>query len=370
MSQSKTTPQKEYHLPRVGAAQIKLLERLSNACAVSGDEGEARAIVLEQVRPVADEVKVDALGNVLAIRRGQGKSERLRVMLAAHIDEVGFMLTHDESEGLFRFGLVGSLDERQLIGKSVWVGREHTPGVIGAAPIHLTEPDERKRSLPLDSLRIDVGPGNPKVKVGDRATFATTFTRIGPSLRGKALDNRLGVAALIEVLKDPPPNIDVLAAFTVQEEVGLRGAKVAAYAFDPDLALAIDSTPAYDLPTPLDSDGNYTENTQYNTRLGAGPAIYVADAGTLSDPRLIRHLLETAEAYGIPCQLRQPGGGGTDAGAIHKERGGIPSVSVSVPGRYHHTPASIVRLSDWEATLKLLYAALIRIKPDLLAEPR
>jgi putative aminopeptidase FrvX len=140
---------------------------------------------------------------------------------------------------------------------------------------------------------------------------------------------------------------------------------VAAYAFDPDLAIVIDSTPANDLPTWDDS-----ENTRYNSRLGFGPAIYVADAGTLSDPRLVRHLAETAEAYGIPYQMRQPGGGGTDAAAIHKQRAGIPSVSISVPGRYLHSPASVIRVSDWEHELMLLYAALARLTPEILQAER
>lgn len=353
----------EYQPPRIGAAQINLLERLSNACAISGDEGEVRAIVLEQVRPLADEVKIDALGNVLVTRRGH-EDGRPRVMLAAHMDEVGFMLTHEEDkeEGIFRFDAVGGLDARQLAGKPVRIGRKHVPGVIGAKPIHLTTADERKQSISLETLRIDVGPGNNgKVKPGDRATFATSFTRLGASLRGKALDDRLGVATLIEIIRNAPANIDLLAAFTVQEEVGLRGASVAAYAFDPQLAVVLDSTPANDLPA---WDGS--TNFQYNTRLGAGPAIYVADRATLSDPRLIRHFVDTAEAAGIPYQFRQPGGGGTDAGAIHKQRAGIPSISISVPGRYLHTTAAIVRLSDWKNTLALVHAALSRMTAKIL----
>ena len=360
--------------PKIGAAQIRLLERLCNATAVSGDENEVRAIVLEQVRLHASEVRVDALGNVLAIRPGQG-GVRLKVMLAAHMDEVGFMIVDDEGEGIFRFDIVGGIDVRQLVGKPVWVGRQHLPGVIGAKPIHLTTADERKRSISLDTLRIDIGPENAKkVKVGDRATFATSFTRLGPSLRAKALDDRLGVATLIELLRHAPPNIDLLAAFTVQEEVGLRGAHVAAYALDPDLAMALDCTPAYDLPS-WNSGGQHAdpadgENTRYNTRLGGGPAIYVADNYTLSDPRLIRHLVETAETHDIPYQIRQPGGGGTDAGAIHKQRLGIPSVSISVPGRYAHTAAMLARLEDWKNTLALVHAALARLPADLLTVER
>ena len=350
----------ETDLPNIGEVQINLLERLSNACGVSGDEGEVRKIVLEQVKSHADEVKVDALGNVLVTRRGQGE-RRLKVMLAAHMDEVGMMLTTDEGEGIYRFEMVGGVDTANLVGKPVWIGKEHIPGVIGFKPIHLTDADERRRPVTLDGLRIDTGPAAGKVKVGDRATFATSFTRLGPSLRGKALDDRLGVATLIELVAHAPAHIDLQAAFTVQEENGLRGARVASYAFDPDLAIVLDSTPAYDQPNWDDS-----ENTRYNTRLGYGPAIYVADGATLSDPRLVQLLVQTAEAEGIPYQIRQPGSGGTDAGAIHKQRAGIPSVSVSVPGRYHHSPAAVVRLSDWQHTLTLVAAALQRLQPDTL----
>jgi endoglucanase len=357
------------HAPGFGEAQIALLERLCNACAVSGDEGEVRKIVLEEIGPHAGQVQVDALGNVLATRPGQGEN-RLRVMLAAHMDEVGFMLTSDEEDGIFRFDTVGGLDAQQLVGKPVCIGKEHIPGVIGARPIHLTTSDERQQKVSLEGLRIDVGPGNgKKVKVGDRATFATRFARLGDSLRAKALDDRLGVATLIELLRNAPPNIDLLAAFTVQEEVGLRGARVAAYALDPQVAFALDCTPANDLP-PWDSDEGRNENTRYNTRLGAGPAIYLADSSTLSDPRLAQHLAQTAEALGIPYQLRQPGGGGTDAGAIHKQRLGIPSISVSVPGRYAHTAAGLARLDDWKNTYSLMYHALSRLGPDIFAIDR
>jgi putative aminopeptidase FrvX len=355
-----------YSPPKIGNAQINLLGRLSNACAVSGDEGQIRKIILEQIEAHADEIKIDALGNLLVTCLGStnGKKEagkRLRVMLAAHMDEVGMMLTYDEGDGVYRFETVGGMDERVLAGKAVLVGKECLPGVIGVKPVHLAEKDEQERALTVDNLRIDVGPTSGRVKVGDRATFATRFARLGSSLLGKAMDDRLGVATLIELVKHAPANIDLLAAFTVQEEVGLRGARVAAYAFDPDLAIALDSTPAFDLP--LD-DGE--ENTRYNTRLGGGAAIYIADGATISDPRLIRHLVSTAEKFGIPYQFRQPGGGGTDAGAIHKQRSGIPSVSISIPGRYAHTPATIVRLVDWRNTLALVHAALMDITPSIL----
>lgn len=349
----------------IAEAQIRLLERLCTACAVSGDEGEVRKIVLEEVRAYADDVTIDSLGNVLVARQGKGATP-LRVMLAAHMDEVGFMLTSEEEEGIFRFETVGGIDARFLAGKAVWIGHDHIPGVIGLKPIHLSDEDELRGPLKVEALRIDVGSGkNSKVKIGDRATFATSFLMIGGSVLSKALDNRLGVATLIELVKRAPENITLLAAFTVQEEVGLRGARVAAYRLEPDLAIVLDSTPAIDLPT---WDGS--ENSAYNTRLDAGAAIYTMDSGTLSDPRLVRFLIETAEEAHIPYQLRQPGRGGTDAGAIHRQRRGIPSVSVSVPGRYAHTPAGIARLADWKASLELIHRALTRLTPDVLAGER
>ena len=362
-------------LPQLGEKQLALLERLCNANAVSGDEGEVRAIVMEELRePVREKggsIQIDAMGNVLVmIPSNQSEAGApTKVMLAAHMDEIGFMLISDEEKGFYRFALVGGIDPRLLAGKSVLVGREHIPGVIGTKPIHLTKPNETSQALSLEDLRIDLGEENKKVKAGDRATFATPFTRLGSSLRAKALDNRLGVATLIELVNLAPYSIELQAAFTVQEEVGLRGARVAAYAFDPHLAVAIDSTPAFDLPHWDDGEPGW-ENAVYNTRLGAGPAIYLSDSSTISDPRLVNHFVQTAENLCIPYQFRQPGGGGTDAGSIHKQRSGIPSLSISVPGRYHHTPASITRISDWEHTLALLYAALVRMPSNILSTPR
>lgn len=347
-------------MPAFGNTQLKMLERLCNVIAVSGDEGEVRKIVLEEIQPHADEVKVDALGNVLALKRGSGKN-RSRLMLDAHMDEVGFMIVADDGEGIYRFETVGGMDARHLVGKQVLVGKKRTPGVIGGKPVHLMEGDEYKRKVPVDSLRIDLGLSG-KAEIGDWAGFATKFRRVGPSILAKSIDNRIGIATVIELLKHAPSNVDLCAAFTVQEEIGLRGAKVAAQYFCPDLAIAIDSTPANDLPMHDDS-----ENMVYNTKLGLGPSIYIADGSTFHDSRLVGFLADTAEAEKIPFQFRQPGGGGTDSGAIQRALTGIPTVSVSVPHRYTHSPVSISRVDDWKNTLNLLHAALKRITPQLIA---
>ncbi|MCQ3938064.1 MAG: M42 family peptidase [Chloroflexi bacterium] len=343
----------------IGQAQIKLLEKLCNAMAVSGDEGEVRRIVLEEVKPYADEVKVDALGSVLARRRGTGKKP-LRVLLDAHMDEVGFMIVRDDGDGFYQFATVGGIDARHLVGKQVIVGKDHAIGVIGAKPIHLTTPDERKHTIAVEAMRIDLGPEG-KAKAGDRATFAAKFRRVGPSVMSKAIDDRIGVAILIELLKNAPENVDLCLSFSVQEEIGLRGATVAGHYFNPDLAIAVDSTPARDLP---DYEGR--ENYTYNTKLGLGPAIYTAHAPIISDMRLVKFLEETAVKNRIPYQFRQPGGGGTDAGALQQARAGVPVVSVSVPHRYTHSPISVARVEDWKNTLNLLHVALQEMTPALL----
>ncbi len=358
-------------LPAFGAAQIRLLEKLSNAQAVSGDEGEVRKIVLENIRPNVDELRVDALGNVLAIKRGSADS-RLKVMIAAHMDEVGFMLTaeEDKEEGYYRFEVIGGIDPRYIVGKVIKMSHQELYGVIGSKPIHLTPPEERKNLLGIDSLRIDFGSTSNKAKIGDRATFSTRFQKIGDLLRGKALDDRLGVAILIELLKYSYPHLDILAAFTVQEEVGLRGAKVAAYALNPQVGLVLDCTPAYDLPLEVEDSEPPPENSRYNTKLGRGPAIYLADRETLSDPRWIAHLVQTAEELQLPYQFRQPGGGGTDAGSIHLQRSGIPSISLSIPGRYIHTPAALASFVDWKNTFHLAYSALQRLTANIFTQER
>ncbi|HUF37609.1 MAG TPA: hypothetical protein VMN57_03730 [Anaerolineales bacterium] len=356
---------------KIGSAQIKLLETLCAATGVAGNEGAVRKAVLEALGDAAADHTIDALGNLLVIRKGTRRGRRLRVMVAAHMDEAGLMVTGDDKDGIYKFETVGGLSPAQLVGKHVVVGKDRIAGVIGFKPIHLTTASERTSGVSLDSLRIDTGgAANGKVKIGDRAAFSPNFAVLGSgrtrTLRAKALDDRLGVATLIELVRNPPDNVDLLAGFTTQEEIGVRGAYVAANALDPDLAVVLDCTPAYDLPHWEEDE----ENTRYNTRLGAGPAIYIADKGTLSDPRLVRHFSETAETAGLPFQFRQAGGGGTDASGIHKSRAGVPSISISVPGRYLHTAASIARVSDWQAALQLVHAALSGMNPSLLSLER
>lgn len=344
----------------VGARQVALLRRLCNAAAPSGGEGPVRDIVINELQDLADEVRIDGLGNVLATRHGRGP-RRLRVMLDAHMDEIGFMIVADDSEGIFQFRTIGGIDPQNLPGKQVVVGKENTPGVIGAKAIHLSKSEELKQAMAVDRLRIDLGPGG-KAKVGDRGTFAPNFRRVGPSIMSKSLDNRLGVATLIELFKAAPYGVDLLAAFTVQEEIGLRGAKVAANHFRPDLAIVIDATPARDLP--MQREG---ENTTYNSRLGFGPAIYLSHPAAIDDPRLVKFLVDNAQGGKIPFQYRQPGGGSNDSGAVQRVGAGIPVASVSVPHRYTHSAASVARIDDWANTLKLLHRVLSSMPRNILS---
>jgi endoglucanase len=343
--------------PPALSAETAFLKALAEAMAVSGDEGAVRKLILEAIRPHVDDVKVDALGNVLAVKKGAGRE---RVLVAAHMDEVGFMVSGHEPDGSLRFEIVGGIDERVLIGKPVSVGAGRVPGVIAAAPVHLLNSDRRNTVVKAGQLRLDLGADSAEaarrlVKVGDRGTFASELDLLGGfTLRGKALDDRLGCATLVELLRGGPYPCELHAAFTVQEEVGLRGARVAAFAIDPAAAFVLDCTPAHDLPPSLEG----RENFEYNTRLGLGPAIYIADRATISDDRLVRYLARTAEAAGLPYQFRQPGGGGTDAGAIHRARAGVPSVSLSVPGRYLHGPLALARLDDWRHSVTLMRRAL------------
>ncbi len=331
------------------------LAQLTELSGVSGEEDAVRAFVARQLRSRADAMEVDTLGNLYVLRRARREPrgrEPLRVMLAAHMDEVGLMLTRDEGKGFFTFEPVGGLSAWYLLGQRVVIGPEGLPGVIGFSPVHLQSSKERGQWPRLQDLRVATSPESP-IEPGTRATFATPFRRDGPNIWAKALDDRVGVATLLALWDYLPDDLDVWAVFTVQEEVGLRGATVAARRVRPHLALALDCTPAVDLPGP---DGR--ESVLYNVHLDQGPALYIADRRTISDPRLVHHFSRIAQQYGIPFQFRQAGRGATDAGAIHRQAGGIPSLSISVPARYLHTPVSLMRVSDWIHTMRLVWAGL------------
>jgi len=337
-----------------------LLKRLSDARGVSGNEDAVRAILVEEIRPHVDEYRVDTIGNLIAMVRARGVETPHRVMVAAHMDEVGLMVVRIDKDGVLRFRTVGGVDPRVLIAKRVLVGKEAIPGVIGMKPIHLLTEEERKQVAKVEQMYIDIGAkgkddAESVVKVGDYVSFATQARLLGRVVMGKAFDDRAGCAVLAELVKERY-SVDLVAAFTVQEEVGLRGARVAAYGIEPEIGFALEGTICDDLPR--------EEDVTPVTRLGKGPAITVMDRSMIADRHLVDLLVRTAEAEGIPHQFKAPGLGGTDAGAIHMSREGVPSVAVSVPARYIHTPVSLVSLDDFEGAVALMKATLHRLDKE------
>ncbi len=338
-----------------------LLQKLSDARGVSGNEDAVRRILIDEVAPHVDEYRVDNIGNLIVTVRAMAGVERPhRVMVAAHMDEVGLMVRKIGKDGLLRFRCVGGIDPRVLPAKRVLVGKDAVPGVIGVKPIHLVGPEEEGQVMPLDQLYIDIGAKSKEdaegvVHLGDMATFATQSQLCGRIVLGKAFDDRAGCAVLAELVKERY-GVELVAVFTVQEEVGVRGARVAAYGIEPELGFALEGTICDDLPR--------KEDITPVTRLGHGPAITVMDRSVISDRRLVDLLVRTATEAGLPYQFKAPGLGGTDAGAIHLSREGVPSVAVAVPARYIHTPVSLLHLDDFEHTIALMKATLQRLEGD------
>ena len=323
----------------------ELLEKLSNARGVAGQEGEVRAILREELTPHVDELTVDSIGNLIVRKESPNGAVQHRVLLAAHMDEVGGMVMRSNPDGTLKFRNVGGLDPRILPGKRVRIGAEAVPGVILRAP-HVAR--SGKRVTPIADLLIDTG-GAGGIEPGDMITFESGYEQYGRLLKGKAFDDRVGCYMLAQLLKEEYP-CELVGAFTVQEEIGLRGAGVAAYTVEPDVAVALEGTVADDLPR--------QEDVSPTTEVGRGPAISVMDRSAHADRRLVRILTETAAAHDIPYQFKQPGIGGTDVGTIHLARAGVPAVAVAVPCRYIHTPAALMDPADVENTIELMSQAL------------
>jgi putative aminopeptidase FrvX len=343
-----------------------ILEALSNAFGPSGCEGKVRQVVLDAVADKVDEVQVDHLGNVVARQKGTAYPA-FKVMVAAHMDEVGFMITHADDNGLLHFTKVGGIDDRVLPAKVVRIGKSEIPGVISMKPVHLTGSGERGKVVSHEDMAIDIGVSSKAeaerlVTKGDYAAFDVAFEELGAMVKGKAFDDRAGCAVLIALIERGPYPFDFWPVFTTMEEVGLRGARVAAYRVTPDAAFALEGT--------ICDDGPREKDISPTTAVGKGPAISPMDRSVIADRRLVRLLIETAEAEGIPYQLKQPGMGGTDAGAIHLTKTGVPSVPVSVPSRYIHSPVCMLSKEDLENTVRLMAATLQRITPEVLRADR
>jgi putative aminopeptidase FrvX len=336
---------------------VPLLKKLSEARGVSGYEAEVRGTVTEEFGRYADEVQTDKLGNVIALKRGEGEEPRRRIMLAGHMDEIGLIVTKLEG-GFLHFTSVGGFDERTLLGQEVTVhGRKEMPGIIGSRPPHVLPQEEREKTIPMDKLLIDVGMGKEElerlVRVGDLVTLRREFTQLqGDLVTGKAFDDRAAVAAILvclEGLAAVRHAWDVYAVATVQEEVGLRGAITSAYGLAPDAAIAIDAT-----------FGNQPGVSEAKTlKIGRGPAI---GFGPNIHPRLHQTLVEVAKELEIPYQVEPvPGRSGTDAWAIQVTREGIPTALLSIPLRYMHTSVETLSLKDVERTGRLMAGFIGRL---------
>ena len=345
---------------------VQQLETLCNKSGLPGNESSVRKVIRKYLEAYGDHMRVDAIGNLYVEKKAKGNA-KLRVMIAAHMDEVGFMVVNSSDDEFYEFRVLGGIDPRVLPAKSVLIGKNGIRGVISPRTAHLTKAEERKQVVSVEQLRINVGKENTgKINAGDYVSFDTQFSPMGEGFVAKALDDRVGCVNLIWLLQHAPEDIDVIGVFTVQEELGLRGATIAANQVKPDIALVLDTTPSIDPPL-MDSED---ENTFYNTRLGHGPVVYTVDRGQIHDPRYIKYIVDIAEDMKIPYQKRQPGGGGTDGSAIHLQASGIPCQSVSVPVRYLHTPRSFMRLDDWNHTLQLLHATLTNISANIFDEER
>ena len=343
-----------------------LLKELSEAVGVSGDESAVRKLVIEAIKDHVDELRIDALGSITAVKKGTGENLP-RVMLDAHMDEIGFMITGVDGNGLLRFTNIGGVDDRILPGLRVKVGKDLLQGVIIWTPIHQ---NQDQNVVKLKNLRIDIGASNKdgvgKIKPGDRVVFDSQYMEIGEKmLRGKAFDDRVGCSLLIDILQGGSYPVDVLVAFTVQEEIGLRGAQVAAKFLQPDVAIALEGTTAHDLPDPT-ADPDEDLDINPTCRIGSGPALTVMDRSMITHPKLLAFLRKTADDNGIPYQLKTQLGGGTDAGQIHIANGGVPSAVVSLPCRYIHSPSAMLNRDDYAHTLDLLKATLNHLTFDAI----
>jgi putative aminopeptidase FrvX len=338
------------------------LERLSNACGVTGREEEVRNLMITLMKPYADQVVVDKLENVIALKKG--KKNAPKVMLAAHMDEIGLMVKTVSKEGFLQFTKMGGIDDRILNAQKVIIYTKNGPldGIIGSKPPHIQKEEERKKIIAYDELFIDIGAESKEdaakkgVKVGDPVGFDAKYAKIGEdTVIGKAFDDRVGCAVMIETLKLlEKTDCTIYAVGTVQEEVGLRGAATAAFSIEPDIGIAIDVTVAGDVPGVREFDTT--------VKMGKGPALTVTDSGLITHPKILRLLLETAEENKIPYQLETGLMGSTDAARIAMTRQGVPSGTVSIATRYIHSPFGMLSLKDAEDSAKLTAAAIQRIQ--------
>ena len=325
------------------------LKTLTEINAPSGHEQAIRRFLLDELKKLGFAPVLDRMGNVVVVKEGTGDAPRKRVMVSAHMDEVGLIVTSATEDGYLRIAAAGGIDPRVLVSKRVTVGDDKLPGVIGAVPIHLQSAAERKHVLSMDELLVDIGAKNKdeaecKAPMGTYISFDTPYVEYGDGFAcGKAFDDRVGCLSLLRLLQEELP-VDLVACFVSEEEVGCRGAKVASFAKAPDKGIAIDVTAWGDTPG----------TKQPDIKLGEGIAVKVMDRGSISNPDLREALLAAGAQAGVKTQREVLPFGGTDASAMQTSRGGIPVCTLSIPCRYVHSACEVVDLRDIEGGVKLL----------------
>lgn len=329
----------------------ELLKQLCALPGVSSFEDAVRNYIRQQAAPYVNEVKVDAMGNLILFKKG-AKATGKRLMLCAHMDEVGLMVRSITEDGYLKFVCVGGIDRRVLLGKQVRIGAKQVPGVIGLKAIHMTTAEERKKVPKLEDYYIDIGANSQEeaqalVEVGEPCVFVSDCVEFGDGfLKAKALDDRVGCAVLLDLLRRELP-MDVTFVFTVQEEVGARGAFGSGFAVTPEIALVVEGTTAADAPS---------QDPQAQICWpGKGPVLSWMDRGTIYDRSLFEVLRDQAKAHNIPWQIKHYIAGSTDAKAIQRTKSGVRVAGLSVPVRYLHAPGSVTKLRDVEQTLELAW---------------
>lgn len=325
-----------------------LLEKLCNADGVSGDERSVRELIKKEIQDFADDIIIDSMGNMLV--KKNGKKHNKTVMLSAHMDEVGFIISGINKEGYLEFKSVGGIDTRVIISKKVRIGKDKIKGIIGLKAVHLTTKSERDSVPKENELFIDIGAKDKEdakkyVKLGDYAAFDSEYEQLGKSsIKAKAIDDRVGCYILTELIKEEL-EYDTWFCFCVQEEVGLRGARIAADRIKPDIALVVEGTTCCDVPK--------TKEHEAVTEMNGGAAISFMDRTTIADKKYCDWLYKLAKENNIKVQYKKMVSGGNDAGVIHLSGTGVKTASVSVPCRYIHSPASVASLNDIEAVKQL-----------------
>ncbi len=336
-----------------------MLNRLKELCqisGVSGDEDLVSEYIRKQIGTKA-EVTRDNLGNLLVFKKGKMRPKH-KIMICAHMDEIGFIVTGVTNDGMLRFAAVGGIDARVVLGRAVAVGRNACPGVIGTKPVHLQTSTEKESVPEIDSLYIDIGATSKEdalahIELGDRAVFCSDFLLFGDNMiKSKAIDDRAGCAVMLELI-NAELKYDAYFAFTVQEEIGLRGARTATYSINPDMAIVLETTTAADI-SGVDAEKQVC-------RLGDGPVVSFMDRSTIYDKELYSIAFAAAKEIGIPCQTKTMIAGGNDAGAVHVSAGGVRTIAISVPCRYLHSPSCVIQLSDMEQTRLLAEKLLEKI---------